>query len=510
MISLIKLIIILFALFGLWYFSKAQYQIKREQKSIELLPDGSPADPNNTLLQTLLSDEKGRQFARRIDSQLNTDGIMRGHLFDRLQALIASVIKGNNTSRDAVKDLPRIHDLHELTLQRELSKTAPSGLKIIVSILLITGICGTLVGIHDNITKLDPNSLKDEKTQTEGGKSSRIDVLQPALEPSLIAIFSTVILIILRGRYIRQVDSFLADLDFLTVTQIIPKLQPDNPLDSILDGLGAQLNELKESMGVFNESSQGLRTATDAFSKSAKYMETCNQKIDSVILQIQPTVKTVQDHASSQGENVSLMRKQIEQLIHSWKTIESNNRQLREQFNANFNQYKNLQDQVLNEFKQTGASLQSIAQNLAQIYGLVDVLPNYSQLLANIQDQQNKFMENNTQQNSLLQDLHKTIDNRIAYHVQLLQNEMTSTCHSIKQDIKDLSNHMDFYQKNTETEHTKIVQQPDMPEDTIPPYPYPLPSQDTPNQENNSFELTNISESPFPNPNTKQQHNPID
>lgn len=132
------------------------------------------------------------------------------HLKLRLQSLYRALADENGS-----RELPSLGDLHQLTLRDELSRFAPSWLSTIVSFLLIAGILGTLCGIH--------SAVENNATFTGG---LDLKSLTPALEPSMLAVFCTVVLMWLRGSYIAVLNRFLHEFDELTMTELIPSLQP--------------------------------------------------------------------------------------------------------------------------------------------------------------------------------------------------------------------------------------------------------------------------------------------
>lgn len=134
-------------------------------------------------------------------------------IYRRLDVLMAE-LKGTRGE----KKLPAMADLHEITLQRELSHWDSAGLNTIISFLLILGIMGTLTGVHDVLTGNDVPQVSADDIN--------LSVLAPALSPSALAVFGTVVLMICRALYLRLVDSYLGVLDEVTMKYILPCLSP--------------------------------------------------------------------------------------------------------------------------------------------------------------------------------------------------------------------------------------------------------------------------------------------
>lgn len=134
------------------------------------------------------------------------------HLYNRLRAL---GVESKTKKSSDIGEVSGLQDLHELTLQSELSRTCSSGMNTIISFLLILGILGTLTGVHGVIR----TGVKD------------VSALAPALEPSQWAVGFTVILLMLRGMYLRMVDRYIYRLDKLTMDCLRPALSPGKTED---------------------------------------------------------------------------------------------------------------------------------------------------------------------------------------------------------------------------------------------------------------------------------------
>lgn len=105
--------------------------------------------------------------------------------------------------------LPSLSDLRTLTYGSESSRTPVWSTGIVISVLLIVGILGTLAGVHGSIA----------------AEGFRIEKLQPALLPGVIAVSGTVVLILLRGMYHRAVDVYIGRLDRHTISYYFPKFR---------------------------------------------------------------------------------------------------------------------------------------------------------------------------------------------------------------------------------------------------------------------------------------------
>lgn len=144
------------------------------------------------------------------------------HLYNRLRAL--GVERGDKDAVSAEQKVSGLQDLHELTMQSELSRPCSSGMNTVISFLLILGILGTLTQVHNVIA----DGVKD------------VGALAPALAPSQWAVLFTVILLFLRGFYLCMVDRYMYRLDKLTMNWLRPALSP------------AQTKEAEEEKAVDN------------------------------------------------------------------------------------------------------------------------------------------------------------------------------------------------------------------------------------------------------------------
>ncbi len=134
--------------------------------------------------------------ARKRQAKLSSEDVR----FVRLTDQIGEWERKLEASKDIQLSLPSAGDLREITLQTELSRTAPASLNTLVHILLVLGICGTLLGVHLALGKGYVHNIG-------------MGDLKPALLPSMCAVIGTVVLIILRAIYAARVDRYLVRLD---------------------------------------------------------------------------------------------------------------------------------------------------------------------------------------------------------------------------------------------------------------------------------------------------------
>lgn len=168
--------------------------------------------------------------------------------------------------------LPSLHDFNELTLQEEFSRNTFTVMRIIISILLILGICGTLAGVGSL------GSLKEQDIMKE---------LPKVLEPSMWAVGGTVALVWLRGfyeyrfrKYLKELNKFTMDMllhlqprnltseDFNRKVEVFRKKMEDfeqhiRELDSISEDINKETERLKAGRVLMSQASERVRIMMD-------------------------------------------------------------------------------------------------------------------------------------------------------------------------------------------------------------------------------------------------------
>ena len=203
------------------------------------------------------------------------------HLIKRLNCLLAALgNKGGN------RTLPSLRDLHDLTMQEEMSRVAPLILRIVVSSLLIIGIIGTLVGVHNSI----------------GLVTTKLDALQPALEPSMWAVGGTVLLLFIRGSYVGRMDKFLARLDTLTLNKLYVELQPASDLKGSISTLSAKIDNFTESSKVLGEAAGNIDLASHELKKAVDSLGNCGEHLGSLMDDTESMLKVLKDLNAQQQQ----------------------------------------------------------------------------------------------------------------------------------------------------------------------------------------------------------------
>ena len=205
------------------------------------------------------------------------------HLLLRLSTIADSI------SRTDAREIPSLGDLHTLTLQDETSRFCSMALRTITSFMLILGIAGTLWGVH--VVLSAPN---------DQGVFS-ITNLPSALEPSMLAVSCTVLLMWIRGYYMAALDAFLERLDLYTMTEIVPKLQPMSNVGISASSFMGQLSQLghllqavkssAEQLQQTQKSVETLKTASDGLAEEYRQIAVKNQGFEEDVAAMKNNLK---------------------------------------------------------------------------------------------------------------------------------------------------------------------------------------------------------------------------
>lgn len=138
------------------------------------------------------------------------------YVSERLAAIISAVSDKNH-----VRKAPSLNDLHELTLQREQGGKSVGFFRAVTPSILVLGILGTLVGVHNKLDDL--NDIR------------HLSTLATALLPGIMAVVTTIIMIVLRGWYNKNWSEFITKLDNLTLEKILPYFQQQETNDQVTE-----------------------------------------------------------------------------------------------------------------------------------------------------------------------------------------------------------------------------------------------------------------------------------
>lgn len=262
--EMISAFVWLCAALGLFSFCWALCGVRREAKK---LPDNQ-----GKLQQEILGNDPNRRVRReKLAGWLSKEEIKikrkddkdvrvgQGyHLYLRMKTIYESVNRTN------AQEVPSLHDLHTLTLQDEMSRRSSVCLRTISSFLLIVGIFGTLIGVHEvvgGVEQLSPGALR------------------PALEPSMWAVFGTVVLMWLRGWYVSRVDTYLEKLDLFTMTKVIPLMRP-------VSAVGGKTMDLREQIEGLDSKIDSVRSMAETMDRLKKSVCSSAEAVKDMTVQI--------------------------------------------------------------------------------------------------------------------------------------------------------------------------------------------------------------------------------
>lgn len=249
--------IVISALTGLCAALRAIYRIHSEHKFLEREKNGK----HGALTATSCDENVLRNWYDEMENK----ACGKRHLCRRVDTML----KALENDPTAVKELPELHDLHELTLQDELGRGSPATLRIVISFLLILGILGTLTGVHGVVgTDLGENLT---------------GAMADALLPSMLAVGSTVVLMLLRGVYSAKVDAFLEELDFFTMTVLAPRLQPSSDIQRDKNSLAQAIDAFSNNTDKIGKASQTLQVFADSFEKDMENFQKETSSIDALL-----------------------------------------------------------------------------------------------------------------------------------------------------------------------------------------------------------------------------------
>ena len=173
-----------------------------------------------------------------------------GYVSDRLYAIICSV-----STQNMVRKLPPLQDLHELTMQRERGGRAVSIFRFLSPSILVLGILGTLLGVHENLSSIS-------------GESG-IAALANALQPGAFAVACTVLVMFLRGFYNKALSSFVSEFNDYTLTCLLPFFRPISQSQADVDKLKFVLDKAVNSY----ERLQELWQSISSYKKGVSFYE---------------------------------------------------------------------------------------------------------------------------------------------------------------------------------------------------------------------------------------------
>lgn len=366
--------------------------------------------------------------------------------------------EGTSGNRKAVAP-PQMQDLHRMTQQLINSRLAPTMVRVVVSVLLIMGICGTLWGVHDAL----------------GYKYDLLRHMPRALEPSKFAVLFTVILAGLRGFYNASVEKFIWKIDRLTMMHILPDLMPASDINLALSEFTKTVSTLSKRLdGIGTDSlenaTKSFHYAVSSFSDAARgftdYVEEHKQKTADTHQRLEEELKDSRDTTTKMGEQLTaIAERQIrtqqaaESLSSDMENIHTMLNQLRDaaQFVKSFTtETAKLQGDVadviaecdkgrtiLTSFQETGVRLSqsvgSFSDTAAELKSQVDSYSDNTEKLQNTA----KRAEQSVAKTHLLADSVSTEVERLSVQVQessKKHKELQSMCEKATNELLDINN----------------------------------------------------------------------
>lgn len=270
-----------FAIYGIW--RENNLLMKCRDKNIFNNSGKSASARTETLrsyLDELRSDKK--EHAR----------IGQGKLLQLRLETISDAI-----SSEGVKVMPSLHDLHSLSMQDEMSRFSSVWLRTITSFLLIMGIFGTLAGVHKVMSS---------------GADTQITFLRAALEPSMYAVFFTVLLMWVRGGYIAKLDSYLERLDLFTVTEIIPTMQPVTKVQNTAHDLSQHFEQLQKKVAELETLNTKMQTLQTNLNKFLENMSKNTADVSALRVQIEGVRKSLSEAQTTAAERRDALSKLVQ------------------------------------------------------------------------------------------------------------------------------------------------------------------------------------------------------
>lgn len=237
----------------------------------------------------------------------------RYHLSKRIDTMLQSL--ENDPTK--AKELPELHDLHELTLQDELGYASSAALRTVISFLLILGILGTLTGVHSVVASESDTPLTS--------------AMASALLPSMLAVGSTVVLMLLRGVYSAKVDAFLEELDFYTMTVLSPRLQPASDTQRNREELKKAIDTFSKNADKIKTASDDLKTHTDELSNGIKEFGEAMEKMQALVQDAESVEMSLK---LEEVRDVANLTTRIQTLESSMEKMETANEKMVEQIHA--------------------------------------------------------------------------------------------------------------------------------------------------------------------------------
>jgi hypothetical protein len=312
------------------------------------LQDADKVGSWNEFLQRFRNNAPSLEYGKKKNGRRAT------HLDMRLQSLFRGLADDNGA-----RQLPKLHDLHEMTLQDELGKWSPTVMQTIISVLLIVGIFGTLSGVHDAI-------LHNKNSQ-----NGDLSLFARALLPSMVAVGCTVVLMWLRGFYLSQLNAFLRTLDTLTMAELIPRMQPQNSMNKGALSMNQSATGFYEKIKKLQGTLEALRQMSETMnSAQSKYKESLSSETNFRVKSIRNDYEALKNKLKRTMEEADDSSLKIGEIEKAYNTMQQQASKLCSQWEASdklsYDSVLNAVDQIAHDEDEYRASMNSLNAKLEE------------------------------------------------------------------------------------------------------------------------------------------------
>ncbi len=362
---------------GIISFRVALHGVNREAGKLtprlhrEILGDNEERHARRKALEEWLKKEQGNSEEVKGEVRVGQGR----HLLLRMKTIFESI------NRTEAQMVPSLHDLHTLTLQDEMSRYSSMLLRTITSFLLIVGICGTLLGVHDvvgGIEQLSPGSLR------------------PALEPSMLAVGCTVVLMWLRGWYVARLDNYLEKLDLFTMTEVIPLMQPVSGMGGKTMDLSQQINKLNLRIDSVQLMAQSMQELSQSVKNSAEKVHDISNRIQAAYESTIGSFEGLLQHLAKSEKRMQVIGSKIQEgedlsseFSQSITDLSRQNETLKEACKKAHSQYGELSSHlasISDEVLGTSEMIQLLEQNAKLLSEMGNNITGYEQVLRSVNE----------------------------------------------------------------------------------------------------------------------------
>lgn len=336
----------------------------------------------------------------------------------------------NGSSKRQAVAPPQMQDLHRMTQQLVFSRFAPTVARVIVSVLLILGICGTLWGVH-GVLRVTNFEIKDMST---------------ALNPSKFAVLFTIILAGMRGFYSAAVEKFIWKIDRLTMMHILPDLMPASDIGTAMQQFTQTVDELKARLEKMNSTT--LSDASAKFSRTVDDFSGAATEFRAYVKKHSVSSEENQTKISAEIEAGNQHLREISELLCAVAQCQQVTKGEAEQLNSSMSRI----NEILKRFEVTGAVLETFSQEAhalrEHLQNAVHVVQTENQMLADIQAAESSLNDTADKMSECSQQLAKQVGEYDATSHKIYQSAVSArisaeqtVAHSeeVSKKVEDLS-----------------------------------------------------------------------